>query len=373
MTLKIFKANNGPDGNGTVVDFTAAMVAGAAASYDPAIHEAPIVLGHPRTDAPAYGWIDSAAEQGGALFAEPKQLHAEFAEAVAAGSYKKISTAFYMPGNPYHPIPDSEFPYIKHVGFLGATPPVIKGLGSAEFAEFEPEEGVYYAEMDAEDTEGELMNTLGMALQNLREYILAKDDAETADRVLPQSLIEAVRASADELQDDIEEAAEPDPYPMTPMPSQYAESEDPKLCKTCGQPMPKKTPADAAYAEREQSLADRESALKKAEYTQYCEGLMHEGRAGVAGVLENAVALMMASPTDVEYAEGELSIADRVKQILSAIPKTIEFGESAPRSKEAPFTARSTADVAARARKMAEDEGISTAEAVLQIHAAMEV
>lgn len=388
MTLQIFKATSQPDGHGTVMNFTPAMIAGAAASYDPSIHEAPIVLGHPRTDSPAYGWIGSVMAKGELMLAEARQVHAEFAQAVANGSWKKISSAFYLPGSPNHPIPGSPFPYLKHVGFLGGTPPVIKGMASAEFAEVSgPEEGVFYAEMGDGDGD-ELMTSLGMALQNLREYILEKDGRESADQVLPQSLIEAVRASADELQDDVEEAGECEPTAMAMPGPMYAEGKKPEPCPTCGQmpadpeaaPMAKtKKPVDAAYAEREQGLADRERKIQTAELTQYCESLIREGRAGVAGVLKHAVALML-SPTGsdvIQFGEGASAVSgtqvEHVKALLNAIPKTVTFGEAAPRSTTAsPPKTMSTEEIAKAAQKRAKEMGISTAEAVRQINYEME-
>ncbi|WP_217994839.1 hypothetical protein [Methylogaea oryzae] len=68
-----------------------------ARAYDPATHEAPIVVGHPAMDAPAYGWVSAVAYADGALSATPDQVDPAFAELVAAGRYKKISASFYAP------------------------------------------------------------------------------------------------------------------------------------------------------------------------------------------------------------------------------------------------------------------------------------
>jgi glycerophosphoryl diester phosphodiesterase len=51
----------------------AERVAACAAAYDPARHEAPIVIGHPATDDPAWGWIKSLTFSDGVLIAEPDQ------------------------------------------------------------------------------------------------------------------------------------------------------------------------------------------------------------------------------------------------------------------------------------------------------------
>lgn len=61
--------------------------------------------------------------EGGKLLAKLKDLAPEFKDWVKRGLYKKVSIALY---------PDLG---LRHVGFLGATPPAIKGLKQASFSE----------------------------------------------------------------------------------------------------------------------------------------------------------------------------------------------------------------------------------------------
>ncbi|XVN20902.1 hypothetical protein QZH46_11175 [Pseudomonas corrugata] len=68
--------------------------------------------------------------------AEPQQIDASFAEQIAKGSYKKISASFYHPTAANNPVPGVY--YLRHVGFLGAQPPAVKGLRPIELAEGEP-------------------------------------------------------------------------------------------------------------------------------------------------------------------------------------------------------------------------------------------
>lgn len=105
-----------------------------AASYDAAANPAPLVIGHPKIDDPAYGWVDHLDVQGDVLRAwpDPAQLEPGFAEAVNAGRYAKVSAQFYPPDHPHNPTP-GQF-YLKHVGFLGAHAPGVKGLGRVSFA-----------------------------------------------------------------------------------------------------------------------------------------------------------------------------------------------------------------------------------------------
>ena len=55
--FEIFKAGTRTDNSGRTVTITEADVAQAAAAYDPALHEAPLVIGHPKTmHRPMAGW-----------------------------------------------------------------------------------------------------------------------------------------------------------------------------------------------------------------------------------------------------------------------------------------------------------------------------
>ncbi|KAB2518467.1 peptidase, partial [Pseudomonas sp. GXM4] len=106
------------------------------AAYHPTLHAAPLVLGHPKHDAPAAGWVQSLSATAEGLIAIPQQIDPTFAEQLAAGSYKKISASFYHPTAPNNPVPGVY--YLRHVGFLGAQPPAVKGLRPIELAEAEP-------------------------------------------------------------------------------------------------------------------------------------------------------------------------------------------------------------------------------------------
>ena len=72
--------------------FTETDLAATVAAYNPTLHEAPLIIGHPQHDAPAAGWVKSLSATT-ALIAEPQQIDTSFAEQIAKGSYKKISAS----------------------------------------------------------------------------------------------------------------------------------------------------------------------------------------------------------------------------------------------------------------------------------------
>lgn len=130
--FQIFRPGGHVASCGTRLQFSERDVRASAAAYDPKIREAPIVLGHPADDAPAYGWIGSLSYDEGALVAAPRQVSAALAEQIAAGRYKKVSASFFKPAAPGNPVPGTW--YLRHVGFLGAHPPAVKGLRSVELS-----------------------------------------------------------------------------------------------------------------------------------------------------------------------------------------------------------------------------------------------
>jgi len=87
-------------------------------------HDAPIVKGHPQTDDPAVGWVEKLKYASGKLWAKVKEVNKEFADEVKKGAYKKVSVRLY---------PNK---LLRHVGYLGAVPPAVKGLGDATLTEY---------------------------------------------------------------------------------------------------------------------------------------------------------------------------------------------------------------------------------------------
>jgi hypothetical protein len=142
--LEIFKAGKHTAMNGSTLSFSEGDVAASVKAYNPNIHEAPLVIGHPKTDAPAYGWVKGLLGNTGLMQAIPYQVDPAFAEMVNAGKFKKMSASFYTPDSPINPVPGVY--YLKHVGFLGAQAPAVKGLKPASFGE--SEEGVLDIEVD---------------------------------------------------------------------------------------------------------------------------------------------------------------------------------------------------------------------------------
>lgn len=125
--IEIFRPGTHTDDSGTPHTFTPADVANMAAAYDPAASEAPLCVGHPADNKPAYGWVNKlAVNPSGTLVMDTHQVAPAFADMVAQNAFKKRSASFYPPAHPSNPKPGHW--YLRHVAFLGAQPPAIKGL-----------------------------------------------------------------------------------------------------------------------------------------------------------------------------------------------------------------------------------------------------
>lgn len=93
---------------------------------------APLVLGHPADNQPAYGEVKALVVDGGRLFAHAI-VSPGLIRAVKSGYYNKVSAAFYSPLAQQNPVPGAWS--LRHVGFLGAMPPAVKGMAPLNFAQ----------------------------------------------------------------------------------------------------------------------------------------------------------------------------------------------------------------------------------------------
>ena len=125
MEFEILKTGKFMSSNGKEKEFSQTDLENIASSYDPAVSEAPLVIGHPKTNDPAYGWIENLKVTGDRLIAKAKQVVPEFLEAVKNGLFKKRSVSLTQDGK------------LRHVGFLGAELPAVKGLADLSFSETE--------------------------------------------------------------------------------------------------------------------------------------------------------------------------------------------------------------------------------------------
>lgn len=333
--IQIFKPGKHVAASGDSFNFSESDVAATIAAYDPAKHEAPIVVGHPRHDLPAYGWIKSLALADGALSAETQQVDAAFAELVEAGRYKKISASFYHPESPSNPVPGVY--YLRHVGFLGAQPPAVKGLRNPEFNDSEDQ----VVTIDFRE-HGYAWSTIAGIFRSLREYVIGKDGTEKADQLIPNWQIDQLQRTADEA---IEADAGGDAT-ATPAFSDPTNTNEGDSMSLTAEQIAALQAENLRLKEEAGEVTARAAALSAAESEQrrqanvsFCETLIGNAQLH-PNQKENVVALLTAlgdQPTKegaeqvVEFSEGSakksLPLGEALKALLTAQPKIVEFGE----------------------------------------------
>lgn len=319
--IEIFKPGKHTATNGMVIDFTEADLKKAAAVYNPVVHEAPLTVGHPKDNLPAYGWVSALQFSEGRVKATPHQVDADFAEIVNEGRFKKVSASWYLPDAPANPTPGSL--YLRHVAFLGAVPPAVKGLKSASFAD--GEKGV------VEFADWGFTGTRSL-FQRMRDWFIDKEGVEAADKLLPQWEIDQVgeAATATEYRTNQDTAT-------TALPGMNYQEGAP----TVTTPKPgAAAPSAAEFAEQQRQLDEREAALNKREQEQREADLVDFAEARVkAGQLlpkdkARVLTFMKALPPTamcVEFGEGdtktETPAVEVFKQFLEGLPKLVEFAE----------------------------------------------
>lgn len=330
--FEIFKPGTHIAMNGAEICFTEADLIASAAAYNPQLHEAPLVIGHPADNSPAWGWTKSLSFASPCLVAEAAQIDVAFAEMVNDGKYKKRSASFYPPDHAANPVPGVY--YLRHIGFLGAQPPAVKGLKDVNFAE---EEGLLvFAEMDM-PKESTTKEAKTMAVKDRASF--CSDCGENV--CIPCCPVDAITMTPDK--GAVIDAAKCtvcykcidacrmmcDPvYGMQV--ANYAEqvkTKDQQIASITGE-------RDAATAE----LSKTKTAQRRSEFKAFCESAEMRTKISPAmlpSVIAHMVALDSAGP--VEFGEGDnkttLPALDAYKQDLAKLPDVVSFKEVATKDK----------------------------------------
>ncbi len=290
--LSIFKPGTHISAAGTELSFSEADLAATAAAYNCALHKAPLVLGHPKDNTPAYGWVNTLAFANGFLQALPEMVTAEFSNWVAAGHYKKMSAAFYPPDSPVNPVQGVY--YLRHIGFLGGQPPAVKGLPEPEFAVSTGEMTMFaFADGDTE--------------------FITIDFREDLPAMSTQTEEDKARLADEKSRLEIEKAA---------LEQSKAEFSEQQL----------------QFNTQKVELEAQKRVAKKRTLTEFTEALVKQGRLlpkDKLGVIEFMDTL---NDSAIEFGEGtektKTQPVDWFKNFLSGLPKQVDFTEKTPGSEK---------------------------------------
>jgi len=182
--LEVFKDGTFLPMDGGFVSFSAADVSAVAANYDPKVFEAPVVVGHPQSNHPAYGWVSSLEVEDGKLLANAQQVEPQFSEMVEVGRFKKISICLFSPKTPSNPKPGSY--YLKHVGFLGAAAPAVPGLKPVSLSG--DESGTITLAADLNFSEGEDLDAMAR-ISELEAQLASRDALSSVEEMIDEGRI----------------------------------------------------------------------------------------------------------------------------------------------------------------------------------------
>ncbi|MBT0665758.1 hypothetical protein KI809_15720 [Geobacter pelophilus] len=334
-----FKPGKHIDTAGIAHTFTETDCRELAEGYSPDLHEAPIVAGHPKHDDPAMGWVGAVRfnEQTKRVEYTEDDVAPEFAEMLSRKLFKKRSLALYSRDDPRNPTPGKL--YLRHVGYLGAMPPAIKGL--KDRPAFKEAEGAGCITFEFGDWNDRLIARLFRSLKN---FLTGEFGQEKADKVLDewdlQSLTEeAVRPETDEslLQSSYHEQKESDMTKeevqavvkeslagVTQQLQQFAET-----LKPIGEQIKTLSEQNTALARQ---FAEGEDAQTRREFTAFCESLPTRIIPGEIPTLVDQMMNLRKAPA-VQFGEGEqkkdISAVEDFQLKLKSRAETIQFGEFA--------------------------------------------
>lgn len=128
--VELFTAGKHTDGHGRTRNWTTKDIDTMVNTFSAEGDRVPHVIGHPATDGPAWGWLAEVKRAGNSLMGKSRDLQTTFVKMINNKQFPNRSIAVRGDGS------------LRHVGWLGAKAPAVKGLGSATFGE----EGKEYSE-----------------------------------------------------------------------------------------------------------------------------------------------------------------------------------------------------------------------------------
>ena len=359
-------AGNEHDGDG--------LIDKAVSLFSPEYHEPPVVVGHPKDNSPAFGWVESVKKAAqtlkdgtvvNMLMAKFKDVVPEFASAVQQGLYKKRSASFYPDGR------------LRHVGFLGGMPPAVKGLADLKFSD--DDKAIEFEEPIEFMTGSWGLDRCASLFRSIRDFFIEKFGKEEADKVIPSYNIDDIKESADQMSRvDIQTAEKPlfsekegDSMPKTfteeELQAQLKAERDRITAEKDAEFAEQKRMADAAteaaraadakrLADIEAAKADVEAAMEakfteqrrkdqeaahKKEIVEFITGGVNAGKILPAWEKMGLAQFMEALPAEkvITFGEGDGAVEQTpygfFKAFLAELPKTVNFAEFATRNKDA--------------------------------------
>lgn len=336
MRLEIFSAGLHTDSEGRPKKWTDTDLENIAKMYNEqaGAHEAPICVGHPKDNSPAYGWLEKVEKVGDKLYGVFKEMTPQFQEWLNKRHYKKRSLSLYQNG------------LIRHVGFLGATPPAIKGMSDdglpvASFAD-EKQSFACYEFSDFRWT------SLRSILRGLRDHLVESLGQEKADAIIPNWQLDELQVTPDP-QEVSPAFADPD-NGNKPSPKEDDMGKVEELEAQLAEEKKKSAQFTEAGAQKESEiqtlkaqLAAEQAKNRRAEFTEFVNSINTATEVRIPPVMiAGAVDFMeiLSKTGEFEFAEAEGKTAKKnsleaFKGWLKNMPVIVELSEKATKTNAA--------------------------------------
>jgi hypothetical protein len=341
--IPVFKTGIHTDSAGNSKTWTEEDLDRIVAAYDPAHHEAPVVIGHPETNSPAWGWVEGVKRTGNLLYVKERGIIPEFDAIRKRGQFKKRSISLYPDGT------------LRHIGYLGAVPPAVKGLPDVQFGEGEAMT-IEFQE-DKNDRGGKGMKFFDWVRQLAVKEGVTLEDLPPLHGDRPQSFSEEDVKRQVEAEVETRLKAEKDK-----LAAEFSEAQ---------------TKRDDELKAREDRLRAQEAKARKDGIAAFCEGLGKEGKLTPAMMklgmgMNNFLEQIASVETTIEFGEAD----DRKKQtplefmqdFLKGLPVQIEFREIASSDKDIGRAGQAAAKMELKIQeKMKENAALSYNEALTAV------
>jgi len=218
---------------------------------------------------------------------------------------------------------------LRHIGFLGAIPPAVKGLKDISFQDNDGAVTIEFGESWA-------WNSIAGAFRRLREYFIEREGVEKADALLPEYTIEDIKSAATpaqeaELYAEKEEKGMKEPGKESP-PQTFSEADVERIRNEARAEGKKE--AEATFAETQR----QDSVKKKVESAEaWMKSKVELGALSPATIkagMKQFMEFLCGAAPEFQFGENKDPLEWFKEFVDKRVPKEIELSEIATRDNE---------------------------------------
>lgn len=311
--IEVFKTGTHTASNGKTKTWNKADLDSLAMKYNSQKErKAPLVIGHPATDDPAFGWVEELRVFKDKMFAFIGDINDAVKESVRRKEYQNVSIAIDSNG------------LLRHVGLLGAMAPAVAGLQPVKFAEgtdfdaFElpfTEDSVLTEGVTFSEKEKSLMTQW---FGRLRGAILQMAGKDVANQVFPTEEMKQFGLNVKQEDEDMD--VKELEGKLTALETQFSSLQTQNATLLASN-----TTLEAGMKDLQtkndnllKAIASLVSKTNSGEFSTFLQDKVREGKilpAEVPAYMEEFALLQKAQDT-LQFADGEKNLVERLKETI---------------------------------------------------------